>query len=89
MTTTDQELLSLPRVGPEEAAEYLGGEPSAHYIRLWCQSGKCPFGAALQTSNRWNYTINRQRLIRYRRGEVPPAVPEAVLSMIESLIQSA
>ena len=66
---TEDELLSLPKVRPDEASAFLGGDPTAQYIRLWCQDGDCPFGAAKQQSkNRWTYTINRRLLTKYRRG---------------------
>lgn len=62
---TEDELLSLPKVRPDEASAFLGGDPTAQYIRLWCQDGDCPFGAAKQQSkNRWTYTINRRLLIK-------------------------
>ena len=84
---TEQELLSLPKVGPEEASDFLGGDPSAQYIRLWCQDGDCPFGAAVRMSpHRWNYTINRQRLIRYRRGDLPMSTPVDIAQLLDMLV---
>lgn len=83
---TEEKLLSLPKVGPDEASVFLGGEPTAQYIRLWCQDGDCPFGSAKQqTSKRWTYTINRQLLIRYRRGEIPLSVPGNVMKLLEKI----
>ena len=83
---SEKELLMLPKVGPDEASEFLGGEPTAQYIRLWCQDGDCPFGSARQqTKKRWTYTINRQLLIRYRRGEIPLSVPSAVMALLEKI----
>lgn len=83
---TEEDLLSLPKVGPDEASAFLGGEPTAQYIRLWCQDGDCPFGAAKQQSkNRWTYTINRQLLIKYRRGEIPLSVPLVVMRILDAL----
>lgn len=38
---TEDELLSLPKVRPDEASAFLGGDPTAQYIRLWCQDGDC------------------------------------------------
>lgn len=83
---TEEELLRLPKVGPDEASAFLDGEPTAQYIRLWCQDGDCPFGAAKQQSaRRWTYTINRKLLIRYRRGEIPLTVPAAVMRLLEAV----
>ena len=83
---SEEELLALSKVGPDEAAAFLRGEPTAQYIRLWCQDGDCPFGAAKQQSKRrWTYTINRWLLIRYRRGEIPLSVPVAVVQMLEKI----
>ena len=83
---TENELLELPTVGPNEASKFLGGDPTAEFIRVWCQEGRCPFGTCVQMSpRRKNYTINRQRLILYRRGEVPPSLPEAVVRIIEKI----
>lgn len=74
---TDAELLAMPKVGPEEASRFLGGDPSAEYIRVWCQDGTCPFGACVQMSkHRKNYTINRRLLIRYRDGEITASIPK-------------
>lgn len=53
---TDAELLAMPKVGPEEASRFLGGDPSAEYIRVWCQDGTCPFGACVQMSKRRKIT---------------------------------
>lgn len=87
---TETELLNLPKVGPDEASKFLGGDPSAQYIRLWCQEAACPFGTAQKMSaHRYNYTINRQLLIKYRRGDLPLNVPVAVLKMLEVLEQNA
>jgi hypothetical protein len=84
---TETELLALPKVGPDEASAFLGGEPTAQYIRLWCKDGDCPFGSAKQQTNeRWTFTINRMLLIKYRRGEIPLSVPAAVLRLLESII---
>ena len=83
---TEEELLSLQKVGPDEASAFLGGEPTAQYIRLWCQDGDCPFGAAKkQTKKRWTYTINRRLLIKYRRGEIPLSVPLVLLRMLNAV----
>ena len=83
---TEEELLHLPKVGPDEASSFLGGEPTAQYIRLWCQDGDCPFGAAKQQSkNRWTYTINRRLLIKYRRGEIPLSVPVVLMRILDAL----
>ena len=83
---TEDELLSLPKVRPDEASAFLGGDPTAQYIRLWCQDGDCPFGAAKQQSkNRWTYTINRRLLIKYRRREIPLSVPLVLMRILDAL----
>ena len=83
---TEEDLLSLPTVGRDEASGFLGGEPTAQYIRLWCQDGDCPFGAAKQQSkNRWTYTINRRLLIKYQRGEIPLSVPVVLMQILDAL----
>ena len=83
---TEDELLSLPKVRPDEASAFIGGDPTAQYIRLWCQDGDCPFGAAKQQSkNRWTYTINRRLLIKYRREEIPLSVPLVLMRILDAL----
>lgn len=83
---TEDELLPLPKVRPDEASAFLGGDPTAQYIRLWCQDGDCPFGAAKQQSkNRWTYTINRRLLIKYRREEIPLSVPLVLMRILDAL----
>ena len=84
---TDAELLAMPKVGPEEASRFLGGDPSAEYIRVWCQDGTCPFGACVQMSkHRKNYTINRRLLIRYRDGEITASIPKNLLQLFENAL---
>lgn len=70
---TDEELRTMPKVKPEHASRYLGGDPSAQFIRWWCQQTggmQCPFGVALQMpgSRRYSYAINREALIQYKHG---------------------
>lgn len=83
---TEEDLLSLPKVGPDEASAFLGGEPTAQYIRLWCQDGDCRSARPNSKSkNRWTYTINRRLLIKYRRGEIPLSVPLVVMRLLDAL----
>lgn len=87
---TDEQLLALPKVGPDEASAFLDGEVTAQYIRLWCQCGDCPFGAALKMSpHRYNYTINRRRLIKYRNGDIPPSLPTVIADFLDRLTLEA
>ena len=68
---TDQELLALPRVKPEDAAKYLQNGTSAQEIRIFAQKGKCPFCSAFQpTGRRWVYRVNVGLLIKYKNGEL-------------------
>lgn len=85
---SEKELLALPKVGPDEASDFLGGSPSAQYIRMWCAEGTCPFGTAITRpgSTRKDYTICVPLLIRYRRGEIPLSIPTAILKMLESIV---
>lgn len=84
---TEEELIGLPKVGPEEASRFLGGDPSAEYIRIWCQAGTCPFGSCVQMSkSRKNYTINRKLLIRYRNGDITASMPKNLLLLLEKYV---
>lgn len=70
---TEKELRSLEKVGPEEAARYIGNKMNAQYIRLWAQEGTCPFCKALRRtpeSRRYVYFINIEALIKYKNGEI-------------------
>ena len=84
---TDEDLLALAKVGPEEASCFLGGDPSAEYIRVWCQAGTCPFGSCVQMSkSRKNYTINRKLLIRYKNGDITASMPKNILQLLEKYV---
>lgn len=68
---TDQDLLSLKRIRPEDAARYLQDGSSAQEIRVKAQLGLCPFCTAEQpTGRRWVYRINAGKLMKYKRGEL-------------------
>ena len=84
---TDEDLLALAKVGPEEASRFLGGDPSAEYIRVWCQAGTCPFGSCVQMSkSRKNYTINRKLLISYKNGDITASMPKNILQLLEKYV---
>lgn len=68
---TDQDLLSLKRIRPEDAARYLQDGSFAQEIRVKAQLGLCPFCTAEQpTGRRWVYRINAGKLMKYKRGEL-------------------
>lgn len=68
---TDAELLSLPKVGPEDAARYLQNGTNAQEVRILARLGKCPFCTARQpTGRRWVYRINVGLLMKYKAGEL-------------------
>ena len=84
---TDEDLLALAKDGPEEASRFLGGDPSAEYIGVWCQAGTCPFGSCVQMSkSRKNYTINRKLLIRYKNGDITASMPKNILQLLEKYV---
>ena len=68
---TDEELLVLPKVGPEHAARYLQNGTNAQEIRVLAQLGECPFCTAHQpTGRRYVYRINVGLLMKYKAGEL-------------------
>ncbi|MEA4965409.1 MAG: hypothetical protein VB055_06275 [Oscillospiraceae bacterium] len=77
---TEQQLLSLyNKIGPEQAARYLQNGTTAQQVRVWAQSGYCPFCQAvrLQTfSRRLTYRIHIGNLIAYKSGERTEPMPQ-------------
>ena len=68
---SDNELMSLKKIRPEDAARYLQDGSTAHEIRIKAQLGLCPFCTAEQpTGRRWVYRINPGKLMKYKRGEM-------------------
>lgn len=67
---TDNELLSLKRIRPEDAAEYLQNEFCPQLIRELAKAGELPFCKAIRRegSTKYSYHINAGRLIQYRNG---------------------
>ncbi|MCD8143417.1 MAG: hypothetical protein LUD83_09135 [Clostridiales bacterium] len=69
---TDNDLLAMRKVKPEDASRYLQGEYSAQEIRVLAQYGRCCFCTAeLGKGGRYRYHIHPVRLMQYRRGEIP------------------
>lgn len=68
---TDSELLGIPRIGPQEAAEYLQNGTTAQEIRVLAQNDLCPFCKATQgAGRRFSYRVNVGLLMKYKRGEL-------------------
>lgn len=67
---TDEALLARPRIGPQEAAEYLQNGTTAQEIRVLAQNGACPFCKAVRGEGRWKYRVVPGLLIAYKRGEL-------------------
>jgi len=68
---TEQELRSLPKILPEDAANYLKGTAtvSPQAIRLWAQNKDCPFCKAITMKRRNVYVINVNALVRYKEAQ--------------------
>lgn len=68
---TESELLAIPRIGPQQAAEYLQNGTTAQEIRVLAQNEMCPFCKATQgTGRRFAYRVNIGLLIKYKHGEL-------------------
>ena len=67
---TENELLSLPKVGVSDAARYLQNGTSAQEIRVQAQHGRCPFCKAEKMSGRYRYRVHLGLLIKYKAGEL-------------------
>lgn len=67
---SEQELLALDRIGPEEAAKYLQNGTTAQEIRVKAQYGKCPFCRAEKANGRYRYRIIVGALIKYKSEPV-------------------
>lgn len=63
---TDQELRSIKRPKPEDAAKYLANGTTAQNIRIKAQQGKCPYCEAFKPTghHRYSYTIFVEALIK-------------------------
>lgn len=73
---TDEELLALRKVRPQDAARYLQGEYSAQDIRVLAQHSRCVFcRAELGRSGKYRYHIHPIKLMQYRHGEIPMEPP--------------
>ncbi len=67
---TDEELLQLPVIRPEQAARYLQNGTTAQEIRVQAQNGISPFCTAEKMKSRYRYRVNVGLLIRYKHGEL-------------------
>lgn len=67
---TEAELLSLPRIGPEEAAKYLQNGTNAQEIRVLAQNNMCPFCTAEKMQGRYRYRVIVGKLIKYKAGDI-------------------
>ncbi len=71
---TEEELRAIKRPRPQHASEFLKPAMNipAQSIRLWSQTGKCPFCECIKypNSNRSTYPIHVDNLIQYKRGKV-------------------
>ena len=68
---TEQELLKLDRVGLADAAAYLQNGTKPLDIRVWAQTGTCPFCQCCYlspSSKRRIYRIHVGNLIVYKNG---------------------
>lgn len=62
---SDEEILSMKRVPPLEAARYLGMTYDMLTYKL--QKGEMPFGTA-ELKDKWTYYINPRQLYNYKYG---------------------
>lgn len=67
---SEQELLSMKKIGPEAAARYLQNGTTAQEIRVKAQNGRCPFCVAEKMTGRYRYRIIVGKLIKYKAGEI-------------------
>ena len=84
---SDNELMSLKKIRPEDAARYLQDGSTAQEIRVKAQLGICPFCTAEQpTGRRWVYRINPGKLMKYKHGEIDMMGPRASSCTVENLL---
>ncbi len=67
---TEEALLARPRIGPQQAAEYLQNGTTAQEIRVLAQNEQCPFCKAVRGEGRWKYRVIPGLLIAYKRGDL-------------------
>ena len=70
---TDQELMAIPKIRPEDAARYLQDGTTAQEIRVKAQYGICPFCSAEKRtpgSRRHTYRVNIGLLMDYKAGKL-------------------
>lgn len=70
---TDQELMAIPKIRPEDAARYLQDGTTAQEIRVKAQFGICPFCSAEKrtpSSRRHTYRVNIGLLMDYKAGKL-------------------
>ena len=70
---TDQELMAIPKIRPEDAARYLQDGTTAQEIRVKAQNDICPFYSAEKRtpgSRRYTYRVNIGLLMAYKAGKL-------------------
>ena len=70
---SDNELLSLKKVGVEAAARYLQNGTTVQDIRVLAKAGRCPFCKAFKrtpNSTKYVYRINIGLLMAFKHGEL-------------------
>lgn len=70
---TYEELMTIPKIKPEDAAKFLQDGTTAQEIRVKAQYGVCPFCVAEKrtpNSRRYTYRINPGLLRAYKDGQL-------------------
>jgi len=70
---TDDELMAIRKIRPEDAARYLQDGTTAQEIRVKAQFGVCPFCCAEKRtpgSRRYTYRVNPGLLMDYKAGRL-------------------
>lgn len=81
MKTIDEIIMEYPdNVPVPVAAELLG--KCQMYIRTGLQTGRLPFGSAVQTSSHWSYHIAPKALKSYIDGDRVLTTPEIIEKVV-------
>ena len=70
---TNQELMAIPKIRPEDAVRYLQDGTTAQEIRVKAQFSICPFCSAEKRtpgSRRHTYRVNIGLLMDYKAGKL-------------------
>lgn len=90
---TDDEILSMAKITPKIAAEYLGITPMSIMTRMAKDTEEgthlLPIGFATRSLNnqRWNYEIIPQKLVNYKNGTGREDVERLLSGVKQSLDQ--